>query len=230
MVGAQPVESIFEFYCQGDHLLFPDLPDFFIDSKVPENGHFIGPLIWKSQHIKWPAHWNSVKTGAAKYATVSMGSSGSTRLISKMIHSLIELDFEVLYSGSDQALNDVDRKKVHHANFFPMDDVLKLSSLAVGNGGIATTYQFLSHAIPFFNVPNNLDQYLNVNILKKFGLSDYQDISNFSADQFKKQIQQMMDSSVYQQNLLSTQKKIKSFNYSNKEGFRCKPKTPSKLN
>lgn len=207
-VGSNPVKTIYEFYGQGDFLLFPDLMDFFKNYPTPTNSCFIGPLIWKSPKLQWPSEWTTVEKGKAKYAMLSMGSSGATKLSASLIRSLVELDFEVLYSGSKVSLEDTDENKVHHSAFFPMDEVLKVCSLAVGNGGIATTYQFLSVAMPFYSIPNNLDQYLNVNILKNFELSDHQNISNFSAKKFKSQINKLMTSAELPINLSTYQRKI----------------------
>lgn len=87
-----------------------DLVDFFKDYPTPSNGYFIGPLIWQSPKLQWQSAWTDVKPGKAKYAMLSMGSSGATKLSASLIRSLVELDFEVLYSGS--------KRNCHHIPIF----------------------------------------------------------------------------------------------------------------
>jgi UDP:flavonoid glycosyltransferase YjiC (YdhE family) len=199
-VGCSPVKSIADFYCQGDYLFFPDLKENFLNKKHPQNGYFIGPLIWKNKKTTWPKDWGELNP-AKKYALVSMGSSGNTSHVPKIVEGLNSLGFTVLYVGPKSIFKDLTKYDMLTADFIPLDVALNYCSLAIGNGGTGTTYYYLSRGIPFYNVPTNLDQYLNVEQLKHLGLSDYQHGDGFSQKTFIDNISRLITSSDIQKNL-----------------------------
>lgn len=186
--GVSPLQSIFDFYSQGDYLLFPDPEEFFAGFPCPENAAFIGPLIWNSPLTQWPSAWTDFKKSQTSFAFVSMGSSGNTKLFPKLVQSLIDLKFEVLAVGPESVTRELKRPGVHVASFLPMDRVFKTCSLVIGNGGTGTTYPGIQEAAHTFHIPTNMDQYLNLHRLREMHLTDYLDISRFTQARFTAQV------------------------------------------
>jgi UDP:flavonoid glycosyltransferase YjiC (YdhE family) len=206
-VKQPPVKSVYEFYCQGDHLLFPDIEENFKGSTIPENGTFIGPLIWKNNNVKWPEGWGKLDP-AMRYALVSMGSSGETKHIPKVVKALNFLGYVVIYVGSISVFDKPEQYKMIYADFVPLDQVLDHCTLAVGNGGTGTTYFYLSKGVLSYYVPTNMDQYLSVTHLKSLGLTDYQDVDDFSEKVFIEKITALVNSSQVKKNSSVVKKSI----------------------
>ena len=61
------------------------------------------------------------------------------------------------------------RESFHRFDFLPGDLVCKRASLVVCNGGSPTTNQALANGVPVLGIVRNMDQFLNMRAVERFG-------------------------------------------------------------
>ncbi|MCB0369122.1 MAG: hypothetical protein KDD45_06620 [Bdellovibrionales bacterium] len=187
------VDNLFEFYCLGDYLIFPDCQTIFPDAKLKINETFIGPLIWNNTITPWPKLWPSSKSKRLS-AYISLGSTGNHALVPDIVDSLKQANFEIFLSTSGIKTNANLIAGVHSADFIPINKLLPMIDIMICNGGTSTTYHSLSMKTPVFSFPNNLDQYLHVTQLQRFGLTDFEEFDSFSRTRFLNKIEHLINS------------------------------------
>lgn len=163
-------KDLSDFYLLGDEVLFADLEDLYPEIDLPQNHHFIGPIIWKNTHSPWPRDWPTDFKGK-QVAYVSMGSTGTHTIIPDTLNALRSIGYQVLLSSSGHHYRDVDTSNVYIAPFVPIDKVIQKSNLVICNGGTGTTYHALSYGVPILSIPQNMDQSLHSVRLQKAGVS-----------------------------------------------------------
>jgi UDP:flavonoid glycosyltransferase YjiC (YdhE family) len=159
--------DIRDMYTRGDKVLYLDPTNLFNMNKLPENHHFIGPIIW-SPKIEAPFWLKQIQNSNNNvYAT--FGSSGLAKLLPRVCEGILE-------SGNKAIVATANRVKVPfnpnilQADFLPGETILENCNLAICNGGSATVYQALSKGVPVIGVPQNLDQFLTMQSIEANGL------------------------------------------------------------
>ncbi|MBL7556513.1 MAG: hypothetical protein JNM24_11895 [Bdellovibrionaceae bacterium] len=206
--------NLFEFYCGGDHLFFPDLSEIYNLPQHVSNGTFIGPLIWKNSKITWPLHWPTYhwpNTESQQTAYVSLGSTGNQQLSSQIVDVLLQLEYRVYLSNSGTEKKTQFNDNVRQAAFLPSDLILQKCDLHICNGGTGTTYHSLSRGVPLFAVATNLDQCLHMSALKKSGLSEYIISDKFDSEVFQKSIAAIPSSKELKFQIMKTKQQIENY-------------------
>ncbi len=163
--------TLYEFYCEGDVVLFPDLAALYSDTLFPPKCEFIGPILWRGKEIPWP-HDLPDLSQKKNLVYVSMGSTGDPQVIPSVVRALRNLQYEVLLSTAGRPHYEGLGNEVWQALFIPAEKALKLSKLFVCNGGTANTYSALSLGVPVLGITSNLDQCLHMDVLKKFHVAE----------------------------------------------------------
>lgn len=170
------VESIYDFYCAGDHLIYPDMSSFFDNPSLSEHEHFVGPLLWKNSDTPWPSHWPETAVNQ-KTIYLTMGSTGDHQIVPALIKHLDPERYRLFVSTSGHTYPGLEnRPNVYFSDFVPAEKVIQMADIIVCNGGTSTTYQSISLGVPVFAFPLNMDQYLNCHQLKIKELADYDHI------------------------------------------------------
>lgn len=210
----QNYDSIFEFYCAGDYLLFPDAPSLFPEAKESPTEKFIGPIIWRNKMTQWPPYWPK-ELPAKQTIYLSMGSTGNHAIAPKIIKTLKENNFQILVSTSGNQYKDIDLHDVYASAFVPADKAISKSNLVICNGGTSMTYHSLSKKIPVLAIPSNLDQQLHTHQLKKRKLADTENPDNFNADNFLIKINSLLTTLETRTELERISKEITTFEKEN---------------
>ena len=159
--------DIRDMYTRGDKVLYLDPPNMVNMNKLPENHHFIGPIIW-SPKIEAPFWLEQIQHSHNNvYAT--FGSSGLAKLLPQVCEGILD-------SGNKAIVATANRVKVPYnpnvlqADFLPGETILENCNVAICNGGSATVYQAISKGVPVIGVPQNLDQFLTMQTIEANGL------------------------------------------------------------
>lgn len=180
--------NIFEFYCDGDYLIFPDVPSLFDKPQLPDHQFFIGPLVWRNTETPWPANWPKEKS-SQKTIYLTMGSTGNHKLVPQLAKALSKENFRLLISTSGNDYSSMSQlPNTYFSDFVPADSVLKISDLIICNGGTSTTYHGIASGTPVFTFPTNLDQYLHSHQLKIKGVADYENIDEVDLIRFVEKV------------------------------------------
>jgi UDP:flavonoid glycosyltransferase YjiC (YdhE family) len=206
--------NIFESYCAGDYLLFPDAPSLFPDAKTSSTEKFIGPIIWRNKATQWPPYWPK-DLPAKPTIYLSMGSTGNHAIAPKIIKTLKENNFQILVSTSGNQYKDIDLHDVYASAFVPADKAISKANLVICNGGTSTTYHSLSKKIPVLAIPSNLDQQLHTHQLKKRKLAETENPDNFNVDSFLIKIKNLLESSQTKHELGNISEEITTFEKEN---------------
>jgi UDP:flavonoid glycosyltransferase YjiC (YdhE family) len=166
--GLAPVgHSVQDAYTWADQTLYADVPALFEMRPLPDNHHFIGPILW-SPDDAMPPWWGDVpRHRPIVYVTV--GSSGNPRLLPRILEVLGRMDVTALVSTAGAAAPERGYDNVFVADFLPGDAATALASAVICNGGSPTTHQALAQEKPIIGIASNLDQFLNMQALQAAG-------------------------------------------------------------
>ena len=154
-------------YTHADYTLYADIPELYCMRNLPRSHRFIGPVVWSPQFTE-PTWWQDLPQGKP-IVYVTLGSSGQTSLLPELIAALGQLDVTALVSTAGSPLPVAVPANVFVAGYLPGEQVVKLASLVICNGGSPTTHQALVEGVPVIGVAGNLDQYLNMAAIERTG-------------------------------------------------------------
>jgi UDP:flavonoid glycosyltransferase YjiC (YdhE family) len=100
---------------------------------------------------------------------VSLGSSGQAQLLPMVIDALATLGRPVVVATAGRGGELPKRARVWVADFVSGEAIAKTACAVVCNGGSPTTHQALLAGIPVVGIAHNLDQYLNMHYIGRFG-------------------------------------------------------------
>ncbi len=154
-------------YTDADQVLYADLPEFFPDLVLPENHHFIGPIIWKPP-VATPLWWDSLST-ERPIIYVTLGSSGHGNLLLQVLQALSTLDVTVIAAAAGTKPAGRMPANAHVAPYLPGDEASRRACLVICNGGSPTSQQALAAGVPVIGITGNLDQFLNMEAVERAG-------------------------------------------------------------
>lgn len=153
-------------YTDADLRLFANFPALFPNIDNNSNAAFIGPIAWSPKNI--PAL--DLPEGNTPMIYVTMGSSGDPRLLDKIIPILEQMGCQIMVSSAGKPLtfrpNSTSTKVF---DYLPGNVVCQHAKLVICNGGSPTTNQALVNGVPVLGIAQNMDQFLNMRAIEKFG-------------------------------------------------------------
>jgi UDP:flavonoid glycosyltransferase YjiC (YdhE family) len=154
-------------YCDGDLTLYADIPELIPIFGNPPTHKYIGPVLW-SPPVEPPAWWREA-IGGEPPIYVSLGSSGQAQLLPMVIEALLPLERPIIVATAGRG-GDLPRPPGLWATDFVSGEAITRKACAVVcNGGSPTCQQALVHGVPVVGIPSNLDQYLNMHYIERFG-------------------------------------------------------------
>jgi UDP:flavonoid glycosyltransferase YjiC (YdhE family) len=184
-------------YTFGDYTLYADIPELYTMQAIPEHHRFIGPISW-SPDFPLPSWWGDIPQGLP-VIYVTLGSSGKASLLPELIMALGQMNVIALVSTAGAAVPQDVPDNVYIAAYLPGDDAVKRSSLVVCNGGSPTTHQALVQGVPVIGVATNLDQFLNMAGIERFGAGRLLRASVCDAAQLQAAISSMLAEECYRE-------------------------------
>ncbi len=147
-------------YTDADLTLYADIPELAPTFDLPPSHRYLGPIVW-SPAIGTPPWWNE-RANARPIVYVTMGSSGSVDLLSRVLDALADLPVDVIAATLGQPLPRPIPPNARTADYLPGREAASRAALVICNGGSPTTHQALAEGVPVLGVASNMDQHLNM--------------------------------------------------------------------
>ena len=153
-------------FTDGDLRLYANFPELFPDVTLSAHSAFIGPIAWSP-----PATGNlDFLEGKEGLIYVTMGSSGDPSVLSNLIPLLERAGHAVVVATAGRSMPVALRPgTTRFFDYLPADLVCKKARLVVCNGGSPTTNQALRNGVPVLGIAKNMDQFLNMRAIERFG-------------------------------------------------------------
>lgn len=148
-------------YCDGDVVLYSDVPGMFELGPLAPTHHFVGPVLW-SPVLDEPPWWRSLPTSQPTIY-VTLGSSGSKQILGRVVAALAGGSHNLLVSAA--GADTVVLASQAHTFAAPYLDGRKASQRAdivVCNGGSMSSQQAFVFGKPVLGIASNMDQFLNM--------------------------------------------------------------------
>ena len=153
-------QDLRSIYTDADYALYADSPELFPVPDAPANHLHLGPVLW-SPPVALPPWWDTLPDDRP-LLYVTMGSSGSAKLLGVVIDSLAEMDAYVIASTAGAPSPQNRWQNVWLADYLPGEQAAARARLVVCNGGSPTSQQALAAGAPVIGVCGNMDQMLNM--------------------------------------------------------------------
>ncbi len=164
--GLAPLPADLRYiYTDADQVLYADIPDFIPMGPLPQNHHFLGPVLW-SPPVAPPAWWREAKS-KGPWVYLTLGSSGKAELLPRILKILQEFDLPVVVATAGRAGGLP--AGAYAADYLPGLEACRHARLVICNGGSPTCQQALAAGVPILGLPSNLDQFLNMQAVEKNG-------------------------------------------------------------
>jgi UDP:flavonoid glycosyltransferase YjiC (YdhE family) len=140
-------------------LLFPE---------VPSGGstEFIGPVTWFPDTFAAP----DFHTDDEPLIYVTLGSSGNPDMLDKIIPVLEQTGCRIMVATAGRQLSfRPSSTRTQVFEYLPGNIVCQKAQLVVCNGGSPTTGQALANGVPVLGIAHNMDQFLNMQAIERFG-------------------------------------------------------------
>lgn len=153
-------------YTDADLRLFANFPALFPDVSVHECADFIGPIAW-SPDFNGETDFLS---GNGPLTYVTMGSSGNPQVIEDIVPILEGLGSRIVIATAGKPLLLKENKPTTKIfDYLPGSVVCQHANLVICNGGSPTTNQALTSGVPVLGIARNMDQFLNMEAIVRFG-------------------------------------------------------------
>lgn len=199
--------SLPHVFTDADEILYADLAELVPTFDRPHNHHYLGPILWSP--IPTPPWWDTVPEDRPM-AYVSLGSSGRCDVLPLVLETLERLGIRALVSTAGRKPPPYAPDHVWISDYMPGLKAAERADFVICNGGSATTYQALAAGVPVLGIPHNLDQYLMMFYLQKFGAGEYVRADQDSAPAFTQAVNHILRTTEYREKAAVLQTMIRS--------------------
>ena len=181
-------------FSEADYTLYADLPQLIPTVNLPDHHRYIGPVVWSFGAR--PYWWSSLRENI-RTVYVTMGTSGRADVAQMVANALAGMGWQVLMATADcRTIADV-KDGVYVANYLPGMAAARRADLVVCNGGSATVYQALAAGTPVLGIPMNLDQYLMMDYVRRFGAGEMVRAGVATDELITRTVRRMVESEQY---------------------------------
>ncbi len=195
-IAALPAD-LRRMYTDGDHVLYPDIPEFVPASAVPKNHHYIGICPWEPSAPK-PAWWERMLDDPNPKVFVSLGSSGPLRALPALLEALSSLPVSIILSTSGRDISAT-IPHLYVADLLPIRDTAALSDVVVSHGGSGGLYPAIAAGAPVLAIPSNADQHLSTAFLTESGAGLGVRVEEASERHLRRALEQLLFEPRYRQ-------------------------------
>lgn len=180
-------------YTDADYTLYADAPVMFPLEPLPPHHLFLGPILW-SPPVPAPDWWHALPSEQA-IVYVTLGSSGSSRLMRMVMDSLADQPVTVIASTAGAPIPRTLARNVHVAHYLPGTEAAARASLVICNGGSPTSQQALACGVPVLGIASNMDQFMNMAAVVRAGAGEVMRADRVSAHSIRATVTRMLTDS-----------------------------------
>lgn len=161
--------SLPHIFTEADETLYADLPEVVPTFARPTHHHYLGPILWSPDFT--PPWWDAVPD-VRPMVYVSLGTSGRPDLLPKVLRALDNLGVTALVSTAGRQAPGPLSERTWISRYLPGLQAAARADLVICNGGSATVYQAFAAGVPVLGIPSNLDQYLMMDYVQRYGAGE----------------------------------------------------------
>jgi UDP:flavonoid glycosyltransferase YjiC (YdhE family) len=165
--GLPELGGLLEVLKHGDHTLYPDVPALAPTRELPPSHRYLGHVPW-SPAIAPPVWWDDLDPNRP-LVYITLGSSGRVQRLPLVVEAAASLGCQVIVATAGRVPLEARPPDVYVADYLPGDLAARRAAVVISNGGSTTSYQALAEGRPVLGVPFNLDQYLAMQAIERFG-------------------------------------------------------------
>jgi UDP:flavonoid glycosyltransferase YjiC (YdhE family) len=154
-------------YTEGDHVLYPDVPEFAPTFGRPKNHHYIGTCDWNPL-TSIPEWWDRMRADPQRKVFVSLGSSGPIQVLPAILRALSGLPVSAVISTSGRNVPAV-APSAYTSDLLPFTATASEASLVISHGGSGGLYPSMAAGTPMLAIPANADQHMSTAVLEDSG-------------------------------------------------------------
>lgn len=163
-------ESLNEYYCDGDLVMYADTPRLVPLSGAPGNHLHIGPIIWSPTATQLPTWWATLAESSERPIYATLGTTGKADLLPDVIAACRHIGVKCLAATAGRNNLTSSPPWMYAETFLPGSEAAGIASLVVCNGGSATAHQALAQGKPVLGICSNLDQLKTMESLEHAGV------------------------------------------------------------
>ena len=153
-------------FSDADLRLFASIPMLFPKLYPGADAAYIGPITGFPSALAAPAFFDD--EGPLVYVT--LGSSGSPRLLTRIVTVLERLDCQVIVATAGKVPSfKPASERTRIFDYLPGELVCRHAQLVVCNGGSAAANQALANGVPVLGIARSIDQLFNMRAVESFG-------------------------------------------------------------
>jgi UDP:flavonoid glycosyltransferase YjiC (YdhE family) len=182
-------------YTDADHTLYADVPELISTVDLPDNHSYLGSVLW-SPAVKRPDWWESVPLDKP-VIYVTLGSSGRSELLAVVLEALSSLPVSVLAATAGRVRPQEVPGNAFLSDYLPGEEAARRARVVICNGGSPTTQQALVAGVPVLGLASNLDQYLNMQAVTRFGAGELVRAGKADAVKIRTGAKRLLDQPAY---------------------------------
>lgn len=165
--GLAPRRNIWDVW-RGDLNLMTDIPEYAPTAGLPDNFHYIGPIIWEPETL--PPEWLASLDPDRVTIYFTMGSTGYARFFEQAIEIFGDTEYQCVMTTAGMAELDHVPDNFFVTDYAPGSRIMEKSDVVVCQGGNGTIYQAMAHGVPIIGIPTMHDQEFNLDRVEDLGL------------------------------------------------------------
>lgn len=196
---------------RGDLTLLADVPQYFPTKNLPENMHYIGPILW-SPSVPIP-EWILKLDPAKPTVYVTMGSTGHGKFFSDALEAFSNTEYQVVMTTGNIEVDLPSLPDNFHAvKFAPGIPILERSSVTINHGGNGSVYQALKVGVPNIAIPTHVDQCFNAQRVEDLGAGIKLTKSKLTPQILRDSVAKVIGDGSYRENAKALSRVINSYN------------------
>jgi UDP:flavonoid glycosyltransferase YjiC (YdhE family) len=195
---------------RGDFNLIADIPDYGPTKNLPDNYHYIGPLLWEPE-MEPPAWLKSIDP-KKPCIYFTMGSTGLPKFFQQAIDLFGNTDYQCIMTTAGMVQLNSPPANFYICDYAPGSKIMQVADAVVCHGGNGTIYQALSCGVPIIGIPAMLEQQFNLDQVVALGAGIYVSEVKFKPENLQNAVKTIINDSKYKENALKYAKIMSTYN------------------
>ncbi|MFQ5650394.1 MAG: glycosyltransferase [bacterium] len=195
---------------RGDLNLIVDIPEYGPTENLPDNFHYIGPIIWEPE-MESPDWLEDLDSGKPTlYFT--MGSTGHTHFFEQAIEIFGDTEYQCIMTTAGMAALHNIPNNFYVVDYAPGSKIMEKSDLVVCQGGNGTIYQAMAKGVPVIGIATMHDQEWNLDRVESLGIGIHLSDLKFKPVHLAEAVEKILSEESYLKNALQYKNILEGYN------------------
>jgi len=192
--GLNPRKNIWDTW-RGDLNLIVDIPEYGPTENLPDNFHYIGPIVWEPE-ISTPDWYNDLGS-SRPVIYFSMGSTGYSQFFEQAIDIFGNSEYQCVMTTAGLVELSGIPENFFVTDYAPGSKIMEKSNLVVCHGGNGTIYQAMSKGVPIIGIPTMHDQEFNLDRVEELGMGIHLSELKFKPSNLVRAVDEIINNKSY---------------------------------